>query len=82
MSKIRNKLIKLLGGLTVEDHKKWLEWKYINGQTFAYERLISIIKYIRELPSEEQYDLLYKFVLDATSESYKHLPFAGSNLKN
>lgn len=36
MGKIRNKLIKLLGGLTVEDHKKWLKWKYNNGQTFAY----------------------------------------------
>ena len=53
MGKIRNKLIELLGGVTVEEHKNWLEWRYINGKVFAYERVASAMKCIREQPAEK-----------------------------
>ena len=73
MGKIRNKLIELLGGVTVEEHKNWLEWRYINGKVFAYERVASAMKCIREQSAEKQYDLLYEFVSDSISDSYKRL---------
>lgn len=73
MGKIRNKLIELLGGVTVEEHKNWLEWRYINGKVFAYERVVSTMNCIREQPAEKQYDLLYEFVSSSISDSYKRL---------
>lgn len=73
MGKIRNKLIELLGGVTIEEHKNWLEWRYINGKVFAYERVASVMKCIREQPVEKQYNLLYEFVSDSISASYKRL---------
>ena len=39
MNKIKEQLIKLLGGVTKDEHKKWIEYKYIHGKLFAIESI-------------------------------------------
>ena len=62
MGKIKNKLINLLGGVTIEEHKKWLEYNYIKGKVFAYETTITEMTSDYKRPVDERYDIIYNFV--------------------
>lgn len=73
MNKIKEKLIHLLGGVTKEEHNKWLEYKYAHGKFYATEFLLSEAKRLYCLPadkwSEQMYEcitntyLAYEFIL-------------------
>ena len=69
MCKIKNKLIELLGGVTVEEHKKWLEYNYIKGKEFAYETIITEMMSVYKRPLDERYDIIYKFVSKSMSDA-------------
>ena len=62
MGKIKNKLINLLGGVTIEEHKKWLEYNYVKGKEFAYETTITEMMSDYKRPVDERYDSIYNFV--------------------
>lgn len=73
MNKIKEKLIHLLGGVTKEEHNKWLEYKYAHGKFNAIEFLLSEAKRLYGLTadqwSEQMYEritntyLAYEFIL-------------------
>lgn len=73
MCKIKNKLIELLGGVTVEEHKKWLEWKYISGKAFAYETVRTEMISVYKKTIDEQYNTIYDFVTESILDCYEHL---------
>ena len=68
MRKIKNKLINLLGGVTIEEHKKWLEYNYIKGKVFAYETTITEMTSDYKRPVDERYDSIYNFVSKSMSD--------------
>ena len=73
MNKIKEKLIHWLGGVTKEEHNKWLEYKYAHGKFHAIEFLLSEAKRLYGLTadqwSEQMYEritntyLAYEFIL-------------------
>ena len=73
MGKIKNKLIELLGGVTVEEHKKWLEYNYVKGKEFAYETTITEMMSDYKRPVDERYDIIYNFVTESMLNCYEHL---------
>lgn len=53
MNKIKEKLIHWLGGVTKEEHNKWLEYKESHGKYYATEFLLSEAKRLYGLPADQ-----------------------------
>lgn len=77
MNKIKENLIHWLGGVTKEEHNKWLEYKYAHGKFDAIEFLQSEAKRAYRLPADKCSKHLYEFI----SNTYLAYEFIFSKLK-
>ena len=62
MKKIKKKLIKWLGGITVDEYHKVLEYKYIEGKNVAYERILIEMEEVYGMSSDEWCKAMYALV--------------------
>ena len=62
MNKIKNKLIKWLGGITVDEYHKVLEYKYIEGKYVAYERILLEMEEVYGMSADEWCKAMYALV--------------------
>ena len=62
MKKIKKKLIKWLGGITVDEYHKVLEYKYIEGKNVAYERILIEMKEVYGMSADEWCKAMYALV--------------------
>lgn len=62
MKKIREKLIKWLGGVTQEEHKKLLEYHYLEGKVWAFESILEEMRFIYGTSAEKWCEYMYKCV--------------------
>ena len=62
MNKIKNKLIKWLGGITVDEYHKVLEYKYIEGKYVAYERILMEMEEVYGISADEWCKAMYALV--------------------
>ena len=62
MKKIKKKLIKWLGGITVDEYHKVLEYKYIEGKNVAYERLLIEMEEVYGMSADEWCKAMYALV--------------------
>lgn len=61
IQKIKNKVIHFLGGITDEEHKKWLEYKYVQGKLFACEVIRDEMQKCYGTSAEEWCKHMYDF---------------------
>ena len=62
MKKIKKKLIKWLGGITVDEYHKVLEYKYIEGKNVAYERILIEMEEVYGMSADEWCKAMYALV--------------------
>ena len=62
MKKIKKKLIKWLGGITVDEYHKVLEYKYIEGKNVAYERILIDMEEVYGMSADEWCKAMYALV--------------------
>ena len=62
MNKIKKKLIKWLGGITVDEYHKVLEYKYIEGKNVAYERILIEMEEVYGMSADEWCKAMYALV--------------------
>ena len=62
MNKIKNKLIKCLGGITVDEYHKVLEYKYIEGKYVTYERILMEMEEVYGMSADEWCKAMYVHV--------------------
>ena len=62
MKKIKKKSIKWLGGITVDEYHKVLEYKYIEGKNVAYERILIEMEEVYGMSADEWCKAMYALV--------------------
>ena len=62
MKKIKKKLIKWRGGITVDEYHKVLEYKYIEGKNVAYERILIEMEEVYGMSADEWCKAMYALV--------------------
>ena len=62
MKKIKKKLIKWLGGITVDEYHKVIEYKYIEGKNVAYERILIEMEEVYGMSADEWCKAMYALV--------------------
>ena len=78
---LKEELIELLGGVTKEEHKKWCEYKYNHGKTFAYKEVLDEMLRIQKLPLEEYRKHMFSF-LETSSNVHKEMMKRGQEQLN
>ena len=58
----QKKLIKWLGGITVDEYHKVLEYKYIEGKNVAYERILIEMEEVYGMSADEWCKAMYALV--------------------
>ena len=62
MKRKKKKLIKWLGGITVDEYHKVLEYKYIEGKNVAYERILIEMEEVYGMSADEWCKAMYALV--------------------
>ena len=62
MNKLKNKIIKMLGGITTIEHEEWIYFKYLCGRKDTYESMLNWMKSMNGLPAEQRLREIYKTV--------------------
>lgn len=62
MKKIKKKLIEWLGGVALDEYRRVLEYKYIQGKYVAYERILIEMEDVYGMPADEWCKYMYSFV--------------------
>lgn len=62
MKKIKNKLIEWLGGITVEEHENWLEYRYLIGKTIAYGDILEEMRCLYGTSAEKWCECIYTYI--------------------
>ena len=62
MNKLKNKIIKMLGGFTAKEYEEWICFKYLCGRKDAYESMLNRMKSMNGLPAEQRFREIYKTV--------------------
>lgn len=65
MNKLKNKIIRMLGGVTTIEHEEWAYSQYICGRKHAYESILRRMKFMYGLPAEQWCEEIYKTVEEA-----------------
>ena len=62
MNKLKNKIIKMLGGVTAKEYEEWIYFKYLCGRKDTYESMLNWMKSMNGLPAEQRFREIYKTV--------------------
>ena len=62
MKKIKKKLIKWLGGITVDEYHKVLEYKYTEGKYVAFETMLMEMEEVYGMSADEWCKAMYALV--------------------
>ena len=60
MNKLKNKIIKMLGGATAKECGEWFYFQYISGKLVAYKTMLNSMKSMNGLPAEQWCKEIYK----------------------
>lgn len=62
MNKLKNKIIKMLGGFTAKEYEEWIYFEYLCGRKDTYESMLNWMKSMNGLPAEQRFREIYKTV--------------------